>query len=361
MNRILCAGAALASACLTLLAYEPVADACGCLSPPVPVDDDSYAVNQQSEQIIFEVEPDHIVAHVLIRYAGSPESFAWIVLVPDVPELSLSSTEAFGLPDQVTSPRAVASVRDVCPESRYYCVEHPPDFCDDIDDSVPSWADAGTAGALDGGISGSPPVVVIDRQTIGSYDPVIFSAGNTADAVQWLNQEGFIINQTMAPFMQPYADAGMVFVASRLVPGADVSEIRPLRMRFPGTQPMIPLRLTAVATEPNVTVTAYIYGQSYYRPDGHPLVALDSDWLSRDPAGRSNYPMVLARAIDAAGGDGFVAEYMGDPAIPDFDNGTGCCSSDWDFCGIEGDGQCSCPNSPFDAAKCAAEYPELGA
>ena len=50
------------------------AHACGCLSPPIPppmpgaVD---FAVNQQSEQIIFEVEPDgHVVAHVLIRYAG---------------------------------------------------------------------------------------------------------------------------------------------------------------------------------------------------------------------------------------------------------------------------------------------------
>ena len=33
-------------------------------------------------------------------------------------------------------------------------------------------------------------------------------------AVAWLQDNGFIVNETMTPYMQPYLDAGMVFVPS---------------------------------------------------------------------------------------------------------------------------------------------------
>ncbi len=340
----------LAVLAVIALALEEKAEACGCLSPPVPVAEEDYAVNQQAEQIIFEVEEGHVVAHVLIKYGGSPESFAWIVPVPNVPELALSSTEAFGLLDQATRPDVQVSTNNVCPESEYACTYHPYPDCPSppgtAQDAAASFADAGPTPS-------APPVEVIERQTIGSYDTVTFAAGDAQAAVAWLNQEGFIVNQTMAPFMQPYADAGMVFVASKLIPGADVSEIRPLRIRYVGQMPMIPLQLTAVAAEPHLTVTSYVYGNGFFRPQGFPLVDLDETLLSRDTENRLNYPMVLARAIDALGGAGFVAEYMGAPALPDFDQGTGCCTSDWDQCGIEWDGQCSCPGNAYDAEDCA--------
>ena len=59
-----------------LLVDVPRADACGCLSPPA-VSEGDFAVNQQSEQIIFEVEPGWVTAHVLINYAGDPASFGY--------------------------------------------------------------------------------------------------------------------------------------------------------------------------------------------------------------------------------------------------------------------------------------------
>src|SRR5262245_57659595 len=94
------------------------AHACGCLAPPA-VTEGQYAVNQQSEMIIFEVEPGFVTAHVLIRYAGAPEQFAWIVPVPTVPELSLSDTLLFGILDQTTRPNVYVSENDVCPSQRW--------------------------------------------------------------------------------------------------------------------------------------------------------------------------------------------------------------------------------------------------
>ena len=71
-----------------LVADPRVSEACGCLSPPA-ITTGEFAVNQQSEQIIFEVEPGWVTAHVLIKYAGDPASFAWIIPVPEVPTLAI--------------------------------------------------------------------------------------------------------------------------------------------------------------------------------------------------------------------------------------------------------------------------------
>lgn len=356
--------AAMAAA---LLGYiEHTAEACGCLSPPIPVlDDEAFAVNQQSEQIIFEVEEGFVTAHVLIRYAGSPEQFAWIVPVPaqadpSTLELSLSAAGAFSILEQQTGPVVTVVARDVCPESEYYCEYHASPVCG-TPDQPDGYVDAGAPPPFaDGGLGSTPPVTVIDRQVIGSYETVVFSSDSATAAVAWLNQEGFIVNDTMAPFMQPYADTGHWFVASKLVPGADVSEIRPLRMRFRSDKPVIPLKLTAVATEPHLTVTAYIYGDSPFRAEGRPRVDIDAARISRDPAGRINYPMVLARAIDEAGGDGFVTEYLGGP-IPGTDPYVFCCDggSNNDYCGVGNNGECNCPGLAFDEADCAAEAPDL--
>lgn len=350
------------------------ASACGCLSPPVPpppgaVDEQAYAVNQQSEQIIFEVPGDGTVtAHVLIRYAGEPESFAWIVPVPSLPEFALSESSAFAILEPGTAPAPPPPSRNVCPSSAYSCRNHPTPFCRSsgggggggcgigCSSGAGSASDAGfffADGSADRDAGGSdmPPVDVIDRRVIGSYETITFAASDTAAAVTWLQDEGFIVNDTMAPFMQPYADAGMLFVASRLVPGAGIDQIRPLRMTYLADRPMIPLRLTAVAAEPHLTVTTYIYGYDYFAAVDHPEIEVaDEDVVIVD--GRSNYPMAMARLIDEAGGDAFVAEYRGAPYVPIFGDGTPCCDSDFDRCLIGGDGLCQCPLSDFDMADC---------
>ena len=63
---------------------------------------------------------------------------------------------------------------------------------------------------------------MISRQVIGSYDTVVFAAADAMAAVTWLQDEGFIVNDTTTPYMQPYLDAGMLFVASRLIAGSKV-------------------------------------------------------------------------------------------------------------------------------------------
>src|SRR5678815_5914324 len=113
-RHFLVAGLSLLTAGAVLVAQTPVANACGCLSPPAVTEGD-YAVNQRAEQIIFEVEPGWVTAHVLIKYAGAPDKFAWIVPVPEVPELAISPVSAFGLLDNLTAPDVAVSIDNICP------------------------------------------------------------------------------------------------------------------------------------------------------------------------------------------------------------------------------------------------------
>ncbi|HEU0029221.1 MAG TPA: DUF2330 domain-containing protein [Kofleriaceae bacterium] len=329
------------------------ADACGCLSPPAVTEGD-YAVNQEAEQIIFEVQPGWVIAHVLIKYAGDPKKFAWIVPVPEVPTLAISPVSAFGLLDRATAPDVAVTDEDLCPISEWSCQFHDPVSCgDDDSDWGGGIADAG-ASSSDGGTGGKPPVTVIDEKVVGDYETVTFRASEAAAAVKWLRDNGFIVNPTTSIYMEPYVQANMVFVAAKLVPGAGVKSIKPLRMKYRAAYPMVPLVLTAVAAQPHLTMTAYVYANQPFRPLGHPVVTIDPARIAHDREGRLNYPMVLARTIDEAGGDGFAIEYRDLPVRPEFGQGTMCCGQGYDTCFLGGNGTCECPRDDFDQADCKA-------
>ncbi|MDQ3338360.1 MAG: DUF2330 domain-containing protein [Myxococcota bacterium] len=343
----------LVAAVTLFLDQSSVAEACGCLSPPAVTEGD-YAINQSAEQIVFEVEPGWVTAHVLIRYAGDPSQFAWLVPVPEVPELGVSPSSAFGLLDRATAPITRIQTTDLCPRSEWACFFEgqrqtgcTPGPAAAGADEPGHFADGGTS---DGGPSEPPPVEVIAEQTVGDYQTVTFRASEAGAAVQWLRDNGFIVNATTSIYMESYVAENMVFVAAKLVPGAGTRAIKPLKLRYRTAFPSVPLILTAVAAQPHLTVTAFIYGAKPFTPMSHPAVTLDSTRLAVDPDGRNNYPMLLARTIDEHGGDAFVIEYSG-PSSPSL-VGTGNCCGSTDVCNIANDNQCQCPGNEIDAKDC---------
>jgi hypothetical protein len=365
IRRVLAVG--LAAAALVQLIDTRRAEACGCLSPPA-VTAGEFAVSQSSEQIIFETSPGWVTAHVLIRYAGNPSQFAWLVPVPEVPDIDLSPVSAFGLLDQATAPQVYASQQSICPQSEWGCQYNYPEesnggcFGAAGGDSAYGGAAGGNGGfgdasfAADAGLSGGPPpVTVINSQVVGDYQTVTFSASNATQATQWLHDNGFIVNDTTSIYMESYIAQNMVFVAAKLVPGAGVNAIKPLRLHYRAAYPTIPLILTAVAAQPNLTVTAFIYGSQAFHPQGHPVITLPADKLAYDSNGRFNYPMVLARAIDDAGGDAFAIEYNGNSSPSQVGVGNCCGGGEDDFCGLGNDGQCECPGDAFDANDCSTQ------
>jgi hypothetical protein len=355
----------LAAAAAAHLVATPVAAACGCLSPPEVTSGD-FAVNQAAEEILFEVEPGWVTAHVLIKYSGNPSQFAWIVPVPEVPELSISPASAFGLLDKATAPNIAVATEDVCPISGYQCVSENQESSGNSGGGCGGTAkysaggvfalDAGTAS--DGASGTMPPVTILGQQTVGDYQTVTFQASQASAAVQWLQDNGFVVNSTTSIYMESYIQANMVFVAAKLVPGAGVNAIKPLRMRYRAAYPSVPLILTAVAAQPHLTITSYIYANQTFQPMGHPIVTMDSARLAQDPNGRFNYPQLMARQIDEAGGDGFVVEYSGYSQPSQIGNNY-CCTYGYDVCGVGNNGTCECPGTSFDSADCETAIPDI--
>lgn len=402
---------AAATAVTTLAADD--ASACGCFAPPVPTVGQDFAVNQRAEQIVFEVSEGSVSAHVRILYEGAPDQFAWLLPMPNVPEIELSEATLFTFLDQQTRPIINHSFEDLCPEQEYRCETHSScDYYDYYDDDAPADDDAAGDDAADDDVAGddtasAPPVTVLASARVGSYDTITFAAEEAELAIDWLNDNGFIVNETMSPYMQPYLDQDMVFVASKLVPGANLDELRPLRLTYQSEFPAIPLRLTAIAAEPHMAVTAYIYADTEFEPFTARMVEVPDEEISA--YNRENYPMLLARLVDEQGGFAFVKEYVGrgprfvdtsaccdpsaltppvetpvtktpvteTPSTPAPSNDAGASIADAgapaqdsgsaneqpvesspesvDSCGVGNDGLCQCPGSAFDATDCDAD------
>jgi len=108
----------------------------------------------------------------------------------------------------------------------------------------------------------SPPVQVLNQQTVGIYDTVTLSGTNGTALVAWLNANGFKTPPSAQPIIASYAAQGWVFVAAKINRNASVADsIRPhpLAYSFPTEKPVYPLRLTGVEN-PHCTIEMFVFG-----------------------------------------------------------------------------------------------------
>jgi hypothetical protein len=109
----------------------------------------------------------------------------------------------------------------------------------------------------------------------------------------------------------------MKFLALRLQPGEDVSDIAPFKMTLPGQAPAIPIRLTSLAAEPEMGIAVFILGDMRYGPANWPEVDVDDSrivWRPNTWPLVTNWAALVAQSVDAAGGRGFVTEFAGSTA-----------------------------------------------
>ncbi|RME49753.1 MAG: DUF2330 domain-containing protein, partial [Deltaproteobacteria bacterium] len=138
--------------------------------------------------------------------------------------------------------------------------------------------------------------------TISSEDP---------DAlVSWLQENGYRITEPMIPVVRLYVEEKMFFFAMRLQPEKEVSDITPIVLEYMAKAPMIPLRLTAVAAEPEMSFVVWVLGAGRYVPENYGTITIGDDELIYDPErGTHNYFETVSRKVDEAGGRAFLTEY----------------------------------------------------
>lgn len=266
----------------------------------------SMPVNQTGETILFAIDNGYVEAHVQIEYdGGDATQFAWLVPVPEVPDIEVGSWRL------VQS--ALAGSRPVYGfEDNWMCEDMPP----------PPPGGGGFIQRPDGGgASGEPDVVAQD--VVGAFEYAVLQGGTSETVTDWLLANGYTVEEDAPTILDDYIDEGHVFVAFRLRHGQGVEDIHPVVIRYPGTEPCIPIRLTRVAAEEDMAIRALFLGEARVVPTTYRHVLLNRTRLNWLGFG-NNYDELVSMAVDAPGADGraFVTEYAGstdviDPAILD--------------------------------------------
>jgi len=296
-TRALIALGACAAAALTLTSAEPV-QACGALFCSA-----AQPVNQAAERIIFafDKEAEEVTAIVEVMYEGPSERFAWVLPVPGVPTIGVSSSQLLDRLQQLTNP--------------VYNVQL--DFSNSCD------ADLGSESA----VSGSPPVpsfgddddddedvavAILSSGRAGPYDYEVIQVNpalpdRATVALDWLTANQYDVTALGPEVLRPYLDANMNLLAFRLTKDSPSGSIRPVRLTYSSAAPMIPIRPTAVAANNDMGVLVWVLSSGRAVPTSYKDLELNElliDWFNP----QTTYNDVVIAAADEAQGHGFVTE-----------------------------------------------------
>jgi len=285
---------------LITLLTPAAALACGGLfcngALPIPVE-------QSGERILFEVDPEAgtVTTTVDIQYGGEPDAFSWILPIPvsdamPVPDLAITPPDMLRILELATVPTIIQ------PQTK--CTGQGPGLFNARGAGGVASEDAAFGDDDDDG-----EVDVTDLPTVGPFDNELIQAGDAQALIDWLNDNDYLVTAAMEPAIADYVSEGLAFLGVKLVAGADVAEIAPLSVTWPGTDPMIPLRLTSIAAEPEMGILVFVAGDSNYEATNWMSMELDIDRLQANPlSGQNNYHSLLSLQLDEVGGQGFVTE-----------------------------------------------------
>ena len=264
------------------VAYGAVASACGgffCQNDPV---------DQIGERIVFSVNDDATITSLIeIQYTGTADDFSWILPIPEAIPADALAVPADGdlVFDELHSLTDVRFIAPVEPECLGDVV-----FAGAIDD--------------DGGVEvfASGEVGPFGFDVIGSEDPEAL--------IGWLRDNNYRVDPVMELFLDVYVEEQFAFIAMRLLDGETSDSITPIEVTYSGLEPMIPLRLTAVAAADDMPIWVWIIADGQAVPSNYEHMEIATAELTFFPGG-NNYQRLVGGRADALGGRAFITEFAG--------------------------------------------------
>jgi MYXO-CTERM domain-containing protein len=285
------------------------AEACGgtfCDNGP-----QTMPVDQTGENILFKIGDDYVEAHIQIQIDPTTEAdkFAWVIPVTALPEFSVGSQLFFNNMLNGSVPT--------------YGVQTQVDFCGDEGDDGALNGDSGASTGGEGdpggdagdgdGDNGGPDIVF--KGSVGAFDIAVLDGGTIEGVMQWLGDNGYQQDPAAQPILQYYLENeefDFMFVALKLGVQTGVEDVHPIVLKYSGTEPCVPIRLTAIAAADDMDIRTFFLGDARVVPVNYRHVLINSlrlDWFNL----ASNYKEVISMAVDAqeADGNAFVTEYAG--------------------------------------------------
>ena len=262
--------------------WAPSASACGgffCTNVPV---------DQDAERIIFTQNRNGTVsAYVQIEYTGAAPDFSWILPLPEA-----IPADAVAVPED-----AMEAFRELEAATDPVFIPPPVPECVSLQ---PTMVVSAMAAFVEVFASGEVGPYGFD--VVGSDDP---------DAlVVWLSDNGYRVTAAMEPIIDRYVDEQFVFLAMKLRPDQGVQDIEPVKVTYPSERPMIPLRLTAVAANPDMAVLVWIFADQQATPVNYARMNIaNEELIFFGQGGGHNYRQLMGDRADEYGGQAFITEY----------------------------------------------------
>jgi hypothetical protein len=252
-------------------------------------------VNQDMERIIFTMNDDGTIsAYIQINYTGAAPKFSWVVPVAAVPEVDVAEMATFDELVELTDPRFfLPPLPDCLRQNAQGEIA-----------ALPTATAAPTATFF-------ADVEVLATGTAGPYAFDVVTSEDPNALVFWLRTNAYQVTPAMEPLIKVYTDEGMIFLAMKLQPDQDVQNIQPIKMTYRAALPSIPIRLTAVAANPNMTVQTWIFAKSQAVPQNYAHPAVDEADLRNDPFSTdgTSYMTVVDQTIDLYQGRAFITQF----------------------------------------------------
>ncbi len=260
-------------------------------------------VNQAAERIVFahDESAGRVTAVIEILYQGPAEQFAWILPVSGTPDVSVSTNALLNRLQQATNP--LYQLQRTWNDGD--CNPLASDLNQDSADDAPDFEDRSAGGGS---------VSVVASGNAGPYDYEVISVAQGAgadpaqDAIDWLMDNGYDTGATGPELLRPYLMNGMNLLAVRLSKQASVGSIRPIKLAYDSDEPLIPIRPTAVAANPDMGILVWVLGSARAVPFNYKSLELNEaliDWFNPQ---RSYNDVVIAAANETGDGQGFVTE-----------------------------------------------------
>ena len=268
------------------------AQACGaCFVPP----DENTQVT--GHRMIFSTSMEQTTLYDQISWAGSPESFSWVLPIHRQVDVKLSADALFAFLGSFSSV-SVAPPPLNCPD--------PPPGC-----AYPEEGDFDNgAGGTSTATQTTTGVTVISQETIGPYETVQLKSDDPTALQTWLSDHGYVVPADVQPVVTAYQQEGFDFLAMKLVPGQDVNSMRPVRVTTQGAGLGLPLRMVAGGTGAITPITLFVMGEGRYQAQNFPNLTFDPSGLIFHYADySSNYEGLTKVLFESSGGMGWLPQY----------------------------------------------------
>lgn len=243
-HRFACLTASVALAATTLV--TPDVDACGgCFHVPA----ENTVVT--GHRMAVSISPERSILWDQIQYSGDASDFSWVLPVKEGAVVEVASDAFF----------------DVLEAATQVSVSAPPEGCVVQDTSSSIGCGASEVSALNDraeGASAGGGVQVVHEGTVGPYETVTLRATNPNALRDWLDANGYVLPDDVAPIVNAYVEEEFDFIALKLAPNQGVQQMQPVRVVTPGSSFSLPLRMVAAGAGSTVDLVLYVIGEGRY-------------------------------------------------------------------------------------------------